>query len=64
MVHAIYTFSINIHYFSVIEVKFQLDDPLFFSLFVPMIVLTLYGITVTLLLLSLVGYHLHLVVNN
>ena len=37
---------------------------MFISVILPLVILILYGIVVSLLLLSLVAYHLHLVVNN
>lgn len=65
--HAIFTLSLNAWFLASIDIDFSFgeeDKRHFFELFVPELIIAIYGVIVTLLLLSLSIYHSHLIISN
>lgn len=65
--HAIFTCALNAVFLGHIEIKFNFDDEhkkLFYELFIPELIIAIYGAIVTMLLLSLSVYHSHLILMN
>ena len=55
---------LNIYFLKNLEIEIRLDEPLFLRLWVPILIMLVYGAAVMLLLFSLTAYHTHLVVAN